>query len=179
MTSGDQPDRPWEREVGSQISPVRPPAVLKARTPPWVWIAGILAPIVLFATVAIVVQNSGNDDEVAYVPVEFSACEKVLSEVDIAQQHHYDTHPAFDDGFTYASPDAEAILADEEAKWAALIEPIYFGCDGADELWDAVQKFPAIAGLTDFLGLDLYKERKIFLDSYCSGREDTPSCEGA
>ncbi|NHF63744.1 hypothetical protein [Microcella pacifica] len=106
-------------------------------------------------------------------------CKSAFNNAGIEQAALYRSHPFYADDFVELDLDTQAeIQADEEAKWAEIVEPIYTACDGPEDFFYSGVSIPAVFGVTSFEGLDLREEAGFILPSYCGGREDTPACEG-
>ena len=106
-------------------------------------------------------------------------CDDTVSTFLATEEKLYDTHPVWDAEIpgTNASADEhaayDALLADEEAQWAAAFKPVYTACESPAEWWLAANKYPGMAGLTDATYL-----KPSDIETYCYDRMTDPMCTG-
>lgn len=101
---------------------------------------------------------------------------------------HYANHPLFGPEYDelYADgtiDDAEqpvlsAMIADEEAAFAALVDPVYDACSGVEDLYAGAlaHRDDADWALTDVPNMSRQEIKKIFVASHCYGNESRPAC---
>jgi len=101
---------------------------------------------------------------------------------------HYATHPMYGPEFDALYEDGtisdteqpilDAMIADEEAKFNAVVDPVYDACNGVEEFYAGAfaQKDNADWALAENEIMTREKNKKIFVMSYCFGQEARPAC---
>lgn len=116
------------------------------------------------------------------------ACDAAFAASSTAMNQHYATHPLFGaeydaiyaDGAVSDEEQAtlDAMLADEEAKFAALIDPVYDACTGVQDLYAGAfaHREDADWGLLDVESISREDIKSDFIFSYCYEKEPRPAC---
>lgn len=101
---------------------------------------------------------------------------------------HYATHPFFGAEYDalYADgaideneqPQLDAMMADEQAKFTALVDPVYDSCSGVEDLYAGafVHRKDADWAPLDVESMSREEIKKGFIVSYCYGNEARPAC---
>lgn len=101
---------------------------------------------------------------------------------------HYATHPLYGTEYDELYADGEitedeqitidAMTADEESKFAALVDPIYDACSGVNELYEGAYKHRDAAdwALVDVPAFTSDELKAMFISSYCYDMTDRPAC---
>ncbi|TCJ23784.1 hypothetical protein E0W80_09495 [Microbacterium sp. PI-1] len=116
------------------------------------------------------------------------ACDAAFAASSIAMNQHYATHPLFGaeydaiyaDGAVSDEEQAtlDAMLADEEAQFTALIDPVYDACTGVQDLYAGAfaHRDDADWGLLDVESISTEDIKSDFIFSYCYEKESRPGC---
>lgn len=117
-----------------------------------------------------------------------SACDSAFAAASAAMNEHYATHPFFGAEYDalYADgaideneqPQLDAMMADEQAKFTALVDPVYDSCSGVEDLYAGafVHRKDADWALLDVESMSREEIKKGFIVSYCYGNEARPAC---
>lgn len=131
----------------------------------------------------------------ACVPVEVkpgfkptSSCMSAFSEASRAMNDHYENDPLFGAEYDDIYADGKVtkkeqkklskMIADEEAAFASLVDPVYDACSGYEDLYASAyaHRDNADWALQESEGIDREDAREIFVVSYCLDNEDRPAC---
>ena len=115
-------------------------------------------------------------------------CNSAFETASSAMNTHYKTHPFFGEPYDalYADgtiSDAEqveldALMEDEQAKFAALVDPTYDACSSVEDLYRGAFAHRDIAdwALLDVESMSREEIKAIFVTSHCHGNETRPAC---
>lgn len=142
---------------------------------------------VVLAAAAIVLGLSGCTATETPKPPS-SACDAAFSTASTAINDHYNTHPMFGAEYDALYEDGQisdeeqstlsAMIADEEAKFAAIVDPVYDACDGVEDLYSGgyAHKDDADWALLENEHMSREENKKIFVVSHCYGNTARPAC---
>lgn len=182
-------DRPYDERPAAQPIPGSDAAQQAFSTPQpkksgW---GGIVAIFVLVAVAGVIVFLVNQDHEP--VPEAASpACDAAFTDSSVAMKTHYATHPLFGAEYDALYADGtisdeervvlDGMLADEEAKFAALIDPVYDACTGVEDLYAGAfaHREDADWGLLDVESISREDIKSDFIFSYCYEKEPRPAC---
>lgn len=124
-------------------------------------------------------------------PIQKSAttsCNSAFDTASAAVNAHYKNDPMFGpeydalyaDGTISAEeqPRLDAMIQAEEESYAKAVDPVYDACKGVEDLYAGAyaHKDDADWALQESEAMDREKVRKIFVVSFCSGKEARPAC---
>ncbi|KZE91940.1 hypothetical protein [Microbacterium sp. TNHR37B] len=133
------------------------------------------------------VGSTGVGEPTTAVSAPSAACGKAFDRAAAAIRMHYDTHPLYgpesDKLYENGLTDAEQKqlskwIADDEAKYAKIIDPVYEKCDGWEDLYRAAyaQGPDSEWSLHGNVTVSDEQLREYFVVSYCLGKEDRRAC---
>lgn len=117
-----------------------------------------------------------------------STCDDAFATASDAMNAHYATHPYYGEEYDELYADGEltdeeqvtldTVMADEEAKFTALIDPIYDACDGVEDMYAAAfdHREDADWGLVNAPALTSDDLKAMFIITYCFDMTDRPAC---
>lgn len=121
-------------------------------------------------------------------PTASEQCAEAFDTASENMNQHYDTHPffgsAYDDLYADGEITAEeqveldALMADEEAQYAAAIDPIFDACSGWEDLYAGAfaHKDEADWALQESEHVSRNEAREGFVVGFCFDNTDRPAC---
>lgn len=115
-------------------------------------------------------------------------CDAAFATASDAMNTHYATHPFFGAEYDALYADGtitdeeriilDAMIADEEAKFSALVDPVYDACTGVEDLYAGgfAHREDADWALLDVDSMTRAQIKAGFISSYCFGHEDRAAC---
>ncbi len=115
-------------------------------------------------------------------------CDAAFATASEAMNVHYANHPLFGAEYDAIYADGavsdeeqvtlDAMLADEEAKFAALVDPVYDACDGVEDLYAGAfaHRDDADWALLDVESMSRDDIKADFIFGHCYGNESRPAC---
>jgi len=100
----------------------------------------------------------------------------------------YETHPFYGSEYDHIYEDGavteaeqktlDAMMADEEEKYEAIIDPLYDACDGVEDFYGAAyaQGPESDWSLHGTEAISAEKLKAIFVTTYCSDHQDRKAC---
>lgn len=146
--------------------------------------------IALFAVVAVVwgIVAIMNQNKEATPDAASPDCDAAFASASAAMNQHYATHPLFGAEYDAIYADGavsdeervtlDAMLADEEAQFAALVDPVYDACAGVEDLYSGAfaHRDDADWALLDIESMSREDIKSDFIFSYCYENESRPAC---
>jgi len=138
----------------------------------------LLATIPLIAALTGCAQHEG--------PTE--SCGAAFDDASAKIEHLYATHPFFGPEYDKLYEDGEItdaeqqrldeMMSDEEAQYEAIIDPLYDSCDGVEDFYLGAysQGDKADWALEGNEAISTADLKRIFISSYCNGRQDRKAC---
>lgn len=115
-------------------------------------------------------------------------CDDAFAAASSAMDQHYATHPLFGAEYDAIYADGavtdeeqvtlDAMLADEEARFVALIDPIYDACSGVEDLYAGgfAHREDADWALVDVESMSREEIKAGFIFAHCYEKEARPAC---
>lgn len=117
-----------------------------------------------------------------------AGCDAAFDDASAAMNKHYKTHPLFGPEYDELYADGtidkkeqktlDKLMADEQTKFAAAIDPIYDACTSVEELYSGAysHRDDADWALLDTPNMTQEEIKKIFVVSHCSIQAARPAC---
>ena len=174
--------RPIPEQVISGTAPAEfsPPQKKRSLVP-------LVAVIAVAAVIACIVLAVNLNKE-ATPDAASPACDAAFATASSAMNQHYATHPLFGAEYDaiYADGDVsdeerdtlDAMLADEEATFAALVDPVYDACTGVEDLYAGAfaHRDDADWALLDVESMSREDIKSDFIFSHCFENEVRKAC---
>ncbi|WP_337004047.1 MULTISPECIES: hypothetical protein [unclassified Microbacterium] len=143
-----------------------------------------LATVAIAASVLALAGCSGDVEPAAASP----DCDAAFATASDAMNAHYANHPLFGAEYDAIYADGEvsdeervtldSMLADEQAKFAALVDPVYDACDGVEDLYAGgfAHRDDADWALLDVESMTRDDIKAGFIFDYCYENESRRAC---
>lgn len=181
-------ERPAARPIASPpaaaVASPSPPAARATRSTPWgTVVTGVALALAVLGIIFVLNTNKGMAPE-ASTP----ACDAAFAASSTAMNQHYATHPLFGAEYDAIYADGEvsdeervvldAMLADEEAAFTALVDPVYDACTGLEDLYAGAfaHRDDADWALVDVESMSREDIKAGFIFSHCYENEARPAC---
>lgn len=177
------PARPIVRPATAG-EPSDTPGARSKKKSPWVSVVAVVGT----AAVAFGFILALNMSRPATPDAASPACDAAFETASDAMNDHYATHPFFGPEYDAIYADGvvsddervtlDAMLADEEAKFMALVEPVYNACSGVEDLYAGAfaHRDDADWALLDVESMSREDIKAGFIFSHCYKNEVRPAC---